>query len=139
MRLRITTPFALLIEEQDVTGLRAEDSTGSFGILPGHADFLTGLAVSVVSWTRGDGSAGHCAVRRGILTVRGGDEIGIATREAVAGADLERLGAGVLAHLRSNEDEERVARTESMRLHMQAVREMIRHLGARPSAHPRVL
>lgn len=138
MRLRITTPFAVLIQENDVVGLRAEDSTGSFGILLGHADFLTSLAVSVVSWIRADGSSGHCAVRRGILTVSGGSEIGIATREAVSGADLERLGASVLAHLRTSEDEERVARTESMRLHMQAVREMIRQLGAasRPRALP---
>ena len=36
--------------------LRAEDDTGAFGILPGHADFLTVLAVSVVTW-RDDAAA----------------------------------------------------------------------------------
>ena len=50
MRLTITTPLAIVVEADDVAHLRAEDETGAFGILPGHADFLTALAVSVASW-----------------------------------------------------------------------------------------
>jgi F-type H+-transporting ATPase subunit epsilon len=34
--------------------LRAEDASGSFGILPGHAPFLTALAISIVSWRKDD-------------------------------------------------------------------------------------
>ena len=41
----------------DVVSVRAEDASGSFGILPGHADFLTSLAPSVVRWRRRDGRA----------------------------------------------------------------------------------
>ena len=43
MRLRIVTPLAVVVDEDDILAVRAEDSSGSFGILPGHADFLTSL------------------------------------------------------------------------------------------------
>ena len=48
MRLLITTPTAVVIDDPNVVAVRAEDESGSFGILNGHADFLTALTVSVV-------------------------------------------------------------------------------------------
>ena len=57
MRLTIATPLAILLETGDVVHLRAEDETGSFGILAGHADFLTALSVSVVTWRGQRGAA----------------------------------------------------------------------------------
>ncbi len=54
MKLLITTPTAVVINAQDVAAVRAEDESGSFGILNGHADFLTALTVSVVSWHNAD-------------------------------------------------------------------------------------
>ena len=92
MRLRIVTPLSVVIDEDGVLALRAEDATGSFGILPHHADFLTSLAISVVSWEGDDGTRHYCAVRRGVLSVGGGHDIAIATREAMPGDDLATLG-----------------------------------------------
>ena len=63
MKLRITLPTAVVAEFDDVLHVRAEDASGAFGILPRHADFLTVLATSVVSWRHADGTEGHCAVR----------------------------------------------------------------------------
>ena len=64
MRLTVTTPLAIIIEAKDVEHLRAEDKTGAFGILPGHADFLTALAVSVATWRDEKARASHrCAGR----------------------------------------------------------------------------
>ena len=60
MKLTVTTPLAIVVEADDVVHLRAEDETGAFGILPGHADFLTALAVSVVSWRDASGTEDHC-------------------------------------------------------------------------------
>ena len=37
MKLRITTPTAVVAEFDDVLHLRAEDASGAFGILPRHA------------------------------------------------------------------------------------------------------
>ena len=128
MRLRIVTPLEIVVDEQGVTSLRAEDASGGFGILPRHADFLTRLTVSVVSWIGGDGAERHCAVRGGVLTVSGGREIAVATREAVPGDDLATLDQTVIERFRSETDEERRARSDSARLHLTAIRQIMRRL-----------
>ncbi len=132
MRLLITTPTAVVVDYADVDSVRAEDESGSFGILDGHTDFLTALAVSVVGWRRANGQEGFCAVRRGVLTVDGGHHVAIATRQAVVGDDLERLEAEVLAEFRNAAEAERSARTGSMQLHMKAVRAIMKYLRPEP-------
>ncbi|TSD90616.1 F0F1 ATP synthase subunit epsilon [Mycobacterium sp. KBS0706] len=128
MRLLITTPTAVVIDDRDVVALRAEDESGSFGILTGHADLLTALAVSIVSWRGADGRSRHCAVRRGVLSVANGSEIAIATREAVPGDDLDQLEQVVLERFHRRLDTERAARTESLKLQMKAIRRIVRYL-----------
>ncbi len=128
MRLLITTPTAVVVDDLNVTAVRAEDETGSFGILDRHADFLTVLTVSVVAWHRADGRQRYCAVRRGVLRVEDGSEVAVATREAIVGDDLDHLEQVVLAQLRSAIDTERAARTESLQLQMKAIRQIIRYL-----------
>ncbi len=128
MRLLIATPTSVVFDGQDVIAVRAEDESGSFGILNGHADFLTALTVSIVSWHGGDNRPRFCAVRRGVLSVANGNEVAIATREAIAGDDLGRLERGVLAHFREALEAERIARTESLRLQMQAIRRIVHYL-----------
>lgn len=128
MRLLITTPTGVVVDDGNVESVRAEDESGSFGILRGHADLLTALAVSVVSWRRADGKERYCAVRRGVLTVADGNTVAIATREAALGDDLDRLEADVLDRFRDAAEAERTARTESMRLHMRAIREIVKYL-----------
>ena len=133
MRLLITTPTAVVIDDPSVAAVRAEDETGAFGILDGHADFLTALTISVVSWHHAgwesnDGTRHYCAVRRGVLSVTKGSEVAIATREAVPGDDLDHLEHVVLSEFRQALDIERTARTESLRLQMKAIRQIIRYL-----------
>jgi F-type H+-transporting ATPase subunit epsilon len=128
MKLRITTPTAVVADFDDVLHLRAEDASGAFGILPHHADFLTVLETSVVSWRRAGGVIGHCAVRGGVLTVQAGERIGVATRDAVPGDDLVRLEAEVLAAFRAKAAEEQSARADSTRLQLAAVRRMFDYL-----------
>lgn len=128
MRLLITTPTAVVVDDPDVVAVRAEDETGGFGILDHHADFLTALTVSVVAWHRADGRRRYCAVRRGVLRVDGDSEVAVATREAIVGDDLDHLEHEVLTQLRSALDAERTARTESMQLQMKAIRQIIRYL-----------
>ncbi len=127
MRLRIVTPLAVVVDE-DVDGLRAEDASGSFGIQPGHAPFLTALAISIVSWRKADVTR-FCAVRGGMLTVSGGATVDVATREAVAGNDLATLDAEVLARFQADADAERVDHVETVQLQMNAIRRMVSRLG----------
>ncbi len=128
MRLLITTPTALVIDDRDVVAVRAEDESGSFGILKGHADFLTALTVSVVSWQHEGDHQRFCAVSRGVLSVTNGNEVAIATREAVLGDDLDHLERVVLAQFRETVEAERSARTEGLKLQMKAIRQMLRYL-----------
>ena len=137
MKLVITTPLAIVIDADNVAYVRAEDETGAFGILPAHADFLTALAVSVVTWREAGGAERHAAVRGGMLEVRGGNTIAIATREAVPGDDLHRLETDVLSAFRRDLEEERAARTDAQRLYLAAIRQICRHLRVeRPPAAP---
>ena len=128
MRLSISTPLAIIVDADDVAYLRAEDETGAFGILPGHADFLTVLAVSVVTWRDRRGTEHHAAVRDGMLEVRGGNTIVIATREAVCSDDLHRLETKVLAAFRRAVEEDQAARVDAQRLYLAAIRQICHYL-----------
>ncbi len=128
MRLMITTPSAVVIDDPNVVAVRAEDESGSFGILSGHADFLTALTVSVVSWHHSGDRQKFCAVRRGVLSVTNGDEVAIATREALPGDDLDHLEQVVLAEFHDTLEAERTARAESLQLQMKAIRQIVRYL-----------
>jgi F-type H+-transporting ATPase subunit epsilon len=136
--LVITTPTAVVVRSAAVTHLRAEDDRGAFGILPGHADLLTALSVSVVSWREADddakadetgtGRERHCAVRGGVLTVSDGARIAVATREAVAGDDLAALERDVLTRFRQDRAAEGEARGGARRLRLAAVRHILSYL-----------
>ncbi|MGD0430951.1 MAG: F0F1 ATP synthase subunit epsilon [Acetobacteraceae bacterium] len=127
MRLLVSDPTSVVVDT-NVVSVRAEDDSGSFGVLPGHADLLTVLAPSVVAWRDANGQLGWCAVRQGVLTVRGGDEVAIATRQARTGTDLDELEHAVVAQFRAEADAERVARVAATKLHMQAIRQILRAL-----------
>ena len=128
MRLLITDPTSVVADHPDIVSVRAEDASGSFGILPRHADFLTSLALSVVGWRSGDGQSHYCAVRHGVLSVTGGRDVAIATREAVVGDDLATLDETVLAGFRADIETERAERAESTRVQLNAIRQIMRRL-----------
>lgn len=131
MRLLITTPTAVVVDETGVTAVRAEDESGSFGIMNGHTDLLTAINVCIVSWKGGDEKRRYCAVRRGMLSVSktaDGTEVAIATREATTGDQLEHLEQVVLEKFWRHQETERSARTESLHLQMKAVRQIMRFL-----------
>jgi len=128
MNLRITTPLSVIVDEQDVRSIRAEDDSGNFGILEGHADFLTSLAISVVSWTDSDNRRHYCAVRRGVFTVTGGRDVAVATREAIVGDDIVSLERKVVDRFAADVEREKTERAESNRLHLNAIRQIMIHL-----------
>ena len=128
LELTITTPTTVLVSAKDVRAIRAEDESGSFGVLPGHTDLLTVLPSSVVRWCTGDGVTQYCALRGGLMTVEGGRRVAIACRQGTVGADLMKLEAEV-DELRAAEiDAERRMRVEQMCLHARAVRQLMRYL-----------
>ncbi len=136
MRLLITDPTTVVADHGDIASARAEDESGSFGILAGHADLLTVLTVSVVSWRHADGRAGYCAVQKGVLSVRGGQEIAIATRQAQLGTDFAALETSVLARFRAEAEAERTGRVAAMHLQARAIRRIVEAL--HPARRPEI-
>ena len=128
LRLTIATPAAILIDADDVRIVRAEDESGAFGVLPGHADLLTVLPPSVVRWTRDGEPTRYCALSGGVLTVSGGDRVAIACRRGTLGDDLDRLEADVAAERAAELDADRRARVEQTQLHARALRQLMRYL-----------
>ena len=128
LSLIITTPTSVATRLTGLRHLRAEDASGAFGIWPGHADLLTALAISVISWRTADGREGHCAVRGGVLTVRECARISVATREAVVGDDLQALERDVLARFRHDREEEGEAHSGARRMHLAAIRHILTYL-----------
>ena len=134
LHLTITTPAQILVASDNVVAIRAEDQSGSFGVLPGHADLLTALLPSVVRWRTADGAACFCAVRGGVFAVSGGRNVSVACREGVVGDSLDELQAKVRAVRAQELEADRKARVEQIRLHALAVRQLVRYL--RPNAAP---
>lgn len=130
MRLLVATPTTLITDANEVRGVRAEDATGAFGIWPGHADFVTRLTICVVSWKDHGGKERFVAVRNGVLTVKGGRLVNIATRDARAGDDLSELRAGILEHFRSLDRREEEMRRAAYRLHAATIRQLQRVIDA---------
>jgi F-type H+-transporting ATPase subunit epsilon len=131
MRLQIVTPLTVEADLDGIASVRADDATGSFVILPHHADFITVLAISVVGWSTEGGEQGHIAVRGGILRVEDGELVQISTRQAISGTTLERLGSAVLDQLREEADTVGKTRIGSTRLHMGLIRQLDRYLKTR--------
>lgn len=128
LAFQVTTPAAVLVDDKDVDAVRAEDASGSFGVLPGMADLLTVLPASVLRWRTAAGALRYCAVGGGVLTVSGGRLVTVACRQGRVGDDLGRLVADVERMREEEAEAARSARVEQARLHAEAVRHLMRHL-----------
>ncbi len=128
LRLTIATPSALLLDVDNVASVRAEDESGAFGVLPGHADLLTVLPPSVLRWTREGELTRFCALSGGVLTISGGKLIAVACRRATISDDLDTLQAEVAAQRAAELDADRRARVEQTKLHARALRQLMRYL-----------
>jgi F-type H+-transporting ATPase subunit epsilon len=134
LHLTVTTPAQILVTSDSVVAVRAEDQSGCFGILPGHADLLTVLVPSVLRWRSAGGAVGFCAVHGGVFTVSSGRDVSVACREGVVGDSLEELEAKVRSVRAQQLEGDRKARVEQIRLHALAVRQLVRYL--RPNSAP---
>jgi len=124
MRLLVATPTHIVIRDEDVRHVRAEDRSGAFGILPGHAELLTALSISVVAWRDRRRIERFVAVRGGVLRVRRPDLVEIATREAVEGNDLRKLETEVVARFREEEESATVERAGDTKMELAVIRQL---------------
>jgi len=138
MRLTILTPQSVLVDEP-VRHVRAEDASGAFGILHGHADMLTALDVSVLVYRDVRENEHFVAVRAGLLAVRGRNHVEVTTREAVANDDLALLERDVLERFRRTDTLEAKAHRGLARLEGTLLRRLTEYfrLEQTGSAHGR--
>jgi len=134
MKLVITMPLGVTVDDSGVSALVAEDSSGRFEILPHHADLLAVLVPSIVAWRKEDGAERFCAIHGGVLTMSGGEAIAISTRDAVTGDNLDALETEVLARFQQRREEEKSARAATERMILAAVRQIIAYV--RPQSAP---
>jgi len=135
MNLIVSTPLTTVVNATDVRHVRAEDASGAFGILCGHADFLTALSIGVLMWRDAVGKEHYVALQAGMLSVQRGESVAVATPQAVLGDDLHQLESEVLIQFRRQAEEERAARADAQRLQLAAIRQIIRLLRPQPGAN----
>lgn len=98
--LRHSTGFELF---EEVTSFVGEDASGSFGILPGHAQMMTALVVGLARFRAGVNEWHYLALPGGIL-FGGGDRLTLCTRRYLHDTDCRRMGA-LLTKLQQSEEE----------------------------------
>jgi F-type H+-transporting ATPase subunit epsilon len=89
-KLSIVTPSSIMVRE--VQSLRLTDETGAFGILKGHADFLTALPPSLGYYLDATGKEIFVAVDGGVFSIRGKD-VTLTTKELFESEQPEELSA----------------------------------------------
>lgn len=139
LQLTLSTPTALVAATAAVRWVRAEDESGSFAIHPGHADFLTVLTPSVISWRERDGAERHAAILGGTLRVAQGRDVAIAARDLVLGDDLAAMKAAVLTRLTSRQAQETASRSAADRLRANALKRLADMLRGDDAPLPTVL
>jgi len=136
LQLSLSSLGEQVLDLRGVRSVRAEDASGSFGLWPGHEDFLTVLVLGVLSWRVDGGPSGgheagtwhHAALRGGVLTMHDGCRIQVASREVVLGDDLDRLAHTVLRQMADHQQAEDDARRQARELEIRALGGLVRQL-----------
>lgn len=86
--VRFVTPLEIF--EREVLSLRLKDSSGYFGIMKGHADFMTALVPALGFYRDGSGTEVFLAVKGGLAAVRHAG-VTVLSREIIESADADEL------------------------------------------------
>ena len=101
LKVELVTPYKRVLSDE-VDEITANGALGEFGVLPGHAPFLTSLNIGELSYKK-DGSVYHLAVNWGyfevendsvtvlVETAERADEIDLARAKAALGRAEEAL------------------------------------------------
>lgn len=100
-----------------------EDASGSFGILPGHARFMTVLVFSMARF-RGAGEPWRYLAVPGALLYFVDDRMDLITRRYLLGDDYEDLHRMLDERIRDQEDAMRSTRESLRRMEQELVRRM---------------
>lgn len=113
MRLRVFAPTRVVVDD-DVTRVVVEATTGSFCMLPRHADLVAPLTTGLLSYVTDEGER-FVAVDGGTV-VKCGDEVRVSTPQAVASPELARVRLAIHEELWRRDEREQGARAALARL-----------------------
>jgi len=92
MKLEIVTPYKKVVDAE-VEEVTATGKLGEFGVLPGHAPFLTSLNIGELAY-KFDGKVEHMALNWGYFEIKDDKIIVLVeTAEAAEEIDVERAKA----------------------------------------------
>ncbi|MEH1853121.1 MAG: F0F1 ATP synthase subunit epsilon [Nostoc sp.] len=123
MRLKVVLPTKILMETAAIKVI-AEAENGIFCLLPRHIDFVATLIPSLLSFVPPQGQEQFLAIDQGIL-IKYGDEITVATQNAVPGGDLEILRKTVEEEFHLIDEREKTARSVLENLEINTIRHFI--------------
>ena len=120
MRLEVITPVEVVLDIE-VTRIVAEAPGGAFGMLPRHAGFVTLLVPGILTYETDAGRERYVGINSGTL-VKCGGEVLVSVLGAVLSDRLETLARRVAEDFKTQDDEERQARSALARLEAGMVR-----------------
>lgn len=90
MELRIFLPFRVFAEIKNVVRIVAENSEGSFGMLPQRLDCVAALSAGIFTYETKTDGVHYVAIDEGIM-VKAGLVVLVSVRNAFGRADLGKL------------------------------------------------
>lgn len=94
LKVELVTPYKKVLSEE-VDEITATGALGEFGVLPGHAPFLTSLKIGELAYKK-DGAVHHMALNWGYFEVENDTvTVLVETAEKADEIDLERAKAAL--------------------------------------------
>ena len=115
MRLKVLLPFAVFVDEADVSRIVGETAEGSFGLLPHRLDCVAALAPGILLYETAARHEVFLAVDEGVLVKTGADVL-VSVRRALRGTDLGQLRDAVVQQFEKQDAQERDMRSAMARL-----------------------
>lgn len=123
MHLKILLPFKVFADKGGVKRIVAETRDGAFGILPNRLNCTAALIPGILTYeTKAEGEV-FLAVDEGII-VKMGAEVLVSVRNAIGGAELDKLHKAVEEVFLNAGEEEKDLRTTLAKLELDFVRRL---------------
>ena len=122
MNLLLTVPSDVLIDAP-ATKILAESTSGSFCLLPRHADTAAVLVPGLLTYVGEDGDEVVVAIDRGLL-VKVGASVRVSCQRAVIAPDLASAEATVRDRFRTKSEGEKRSRNVLLRLEADILRRL---------------
>ncbi|MDR3632890.1 MAG: F0F1 ATP synthase subunit epsilon [Isosphaeraceae bacterium] len=121
MNLKVLLPFQVLVEAKGVKRIVAETLHGSVGLLPRRLDCAAALVPGILTYETDTEGEVYLAVDQGVL-VKAGMDVLVSVRNAIGGADLDKLHEAVKQEFLNLDEHEKSVRLVLARMESEFIR-----------------